>query len=359
VVSYRVIPAEFQRDRDTILSLWTRNLADKEKLREKLEWHFGKNPSGPGQCWLLEADGEAVGTASLGLRRLKVRDRVITAGVACDLAVERKHRFLQPALMLQKAVIAAMKSSVQVVYGFPGSGGSAVLQRAGYEPICFTERYAKVLRLSPYLQRNRHLAAVPPALKGILDFSYSAISSLRQPLPKDCTTEIFTDFDQRFDELWKRNSHRYPILTVRDSSFLRWRYRDCPLRQYTTIGLLSTDRSRLRGYLIYFVEDRQATCADLFAESADTLCGLISKWFEIARSQSMHAVSIRCCNDRMLLEALHRLRFTRRTAMKDAATKSASVREPSRAVLAYRNGSADLTDSFARWYFTPGDQPYN
>src|SRR5690242_10191483 len=145
VVSYRVIPADFEKHREAILALWSRNLADKHNLQDKLEWHFGRNPSGPGQCWLLEADGEPAGTASLGLRRLKLGDRVITAGVACDLAVEKKHRFLQPAMMLQKTLLASMKKHVELVYGFAGSGGTAVLQRAGYEPICFVERYAKVL----------------------------------------------------------------------------------------------------------------------------------------------------------------------------------------------------------------------
>jgi hypothetical protein len=262
-------------------------------------------------------------------------------------------------MMLQKTLLASMKKHVELVYGFAGSGGSAVLQRAGYEPICFVERYAKVLRLSPYLQRNRHLAAVPPMFRGILDFSYLAISSLQQSFAEGCTTEIFADFDARFDELWESNKHLHPVMTVRDSSFLRWRYRDCPLRRYTTIGLLSRDGSRLRGYLIYFMEDHQATCADLFADGGDSACGLLSKWFQIARSESMHSVSIRCSNDRVLLEALQRLRFARRTTTKEPVAKTVSVREPSRAVLGYRNGSAELTDSLSGWYFTPGDQPYN
>jgi len=103
---YTVVPANLQKDRQVIIDLWRQNLADINHLEEKYDWHFLNNPFGPGQIWILKADGQPIGTTSLGMRPLKLGETLTTAGVACDLAVNKDHRFLQPALMLQRALLS-------------------------------------------------------------------------------------------------------------------------------------------------------------------------------------------------------------------------------------------------------------
>ncbi len=98
MTEYTVVSADLEKDRQVIIDLWRQNLADTSHLEEKYDWHFLNNPFGPGQIWILKADGHPIGTTSLGMRPLKLGETITNAGVACDLAVNKEHRFLQPAL---------------------------------------------------------------------------------------------------------------------------------------------------------------------------------------------------------------------------------------------------------------------
>ena len=129
---YTVVPADLDKDRQVIMDLWRRNLADINHLEEKYDWHFLNSPFGPGQIWILKADGQPIGTTSLGMRPLKIGEIVTIAGVACDLAVNKEHRFLQPALLLQRALISSAHAGIRILYGVPNSAGALVMKHVGY-----------------------------------------------------------------------------------------------------------------------------------------------------------------------------------------------------------------------------------
>ena len=57
-----------------------------------------------------------------------------------------------------------------------------------------------------------------------------------------------SSFDERFDQFWEKIKDKYPVLFVRDSLFLRWRYTENPCRQYTT--LVALEEGEMVGYLI-------------------------------------------------------------------------------------------------------------
>ncbi len=361
MTSYRVECADIEKDREAILAVWKRNLANTDNLEEKLDWHFRNNPCGRGLCWKLEADGEIVGMASLGMRRLKMGSSVVTAGVTCDFAVDKRHRFLQPALILQRALLTSSGPGVSIIYGFPNSRVAAVMRRVGCQELCSVDRFAKALRVSPYLRRRPGLSRLTPVVGGVVDFGYTAFSAVIEGSRGNYTSEVLIDFDGRFDKLWHRVKDQRTVLTVRDSRFLRWRYQECPLRQYVTIGLLSKDRSMLHGYLICYVEDQHATCVDAFA-AADTnvFRSLILAWTDWARQRSLTGLSIKCSGDSVLLEALQRLQFSRRTVPRSSVTSDQNDPALSQALI----GHWALTEPIdakivSQWYFTSGDQPYN
>jgi len=356
VPNYRVAAANIETDRDLILAIWRRNLSDVYRLEEKFDWHFRHNPGGDGQCWILESDGRAVGTTSLGLRRIQLGGAVVSAGIACDLAVDEAHRFLQPALTLQKELLVSMHESVQIAYGLPNPRGAAVMKRAGYHEVFPVHRYGKALRISPYLVRNRRLAWSAPILGNIADFAYAAFLRLGERSSRSYTAQIFVDFDERFDDLWARVKSEHACLTVRDRRFLQWRYIDCPLHQYTALGLLSADQSKLLGYVIYYAEDDCAICADIFSGSDDReIECLLSAWVCHARQAGLTGMSAACSLSDAARSGLLRIGFTQRTV--PVRSPPSQKQELSRSLLAHNRQSVD-SGAMAAWYFTYGDQPY-
>jgi hypothetical protein len=354
---YTVVPADLEKDRQVILDLWRRNLADISHLEEKFDWQFLNNPFGPGQIWILEEHGQPVGTTSLSMRRMKLRESVTTAGVAGDLAVNKEHRFLQPALMLQRALMTSAHPEIRILYGVPNSAGASVMNYVGYHKLCCVHRYAKVLRISHYLERSGKFGGMVPLIARMADGSFSALQSFGQRKAKR-VTQIMPCFDERFDDLWSRLSSEHPTLTVRDRGFLHWRYRECPLRQYKTLGLLTKDESRLLGYLIYSVEDHAAICVDVLASGgADDLGSLLWSWADLVRDDGLASLSV-SCPDGALAATLEQHGFTRRSIPPASKSERTRQHESAKTLFTHERHSAMGLSAADNWYYTEGDILY-
>jgi hypothetical protein len=357
LTEYAVVSADLEKDRQVIIGLWRQNLADVGHLEQKYDWHFLNNPFGPGQIWILKADGHPIGTTSLAMRPLKVRGTVTTAGVACDLAVNKHHRFLQPALMLQRALMSSAQAGIQMLYGVPNPGGASVMKYVGYRESCPVHRYAKVLRMSHYLQRSGKLGAMAPFVGKIADQGLAAWQSIGRRQGRR-GAQIMHSFDERFDELWSRLGSRQTTLTIRDRKFLQWRYRDCPLRQYKTIGLLTDDDSRLLGYLIYYAEAHSAVCVDLLAlDGAENFDCLLSSWATLASGDGLASLSV-CCSDQALADTLMRQGFSQRSIASARKSGKAQQHEQSKTLFTHDRHAASEPAVAAGWYYTEGDSPY-
>ena len=354
---YAVVSADLQKDRQLIIDLWRRNLADISHLEEKYDWHFLNNPFGLGQIWILEADGRPIGTTSLGTRPLKLRQTVAMAGVACDLAVNREHRFLHPALLLQRALISSAHSGIRILYGVPNSGGASVMTYVGYREFCCVHRYAKILRISHYLNKSLKFGAMVPFVGRVADQGFAALQSFGRRKDRR-VAQVLPSFDERFDDLWSGLSSEHPALTVRDRRFLKWRYQECPLREYKTLGLLTEDESSLLGYLIYYVEDHSAVCADLLVSGgAEDLNCLLSSWEALAWVDGLASLSV-SCSDTALAANLMRQGFSRRSM--ESARKPDRTRrhEQSKTLFTHDRHSASEPAVADNWYYTEGDSPY-
>jgi hypothetical protein len=356
MAEYAVVSANLEKDRKVIIDLWRRNLADTGHLEEKYDWHFLNNPFGPGQIWILKADGQPIGTTSLGMRLLKFGETVTTAGVACDLAVDKEHRFLRPALLLQRALLSSANPEVQILYGVPNSGGASVMKHVGYRQFCAVHRYARVLRPSHYLLRSSKLKAMAPFLGKLADQGFATWQSFGRRGGR--VAQVLPCFDERFDELWNGLRFGHATLTVRNRRFLKWRYRECPLREYKTLGLLAPDEAKLLGYLIYYVKDASALCVDLLAPGgAEDLESLLSSWAALASCDGLATLSISCSGG-ALADALPRHGFSLRSAVPPSKSDRTQGHEACKTLFTHLRHFGAVPAVPDRWYYTEGDSPY-
>jgi Acetyltransferase (GNAT) domain len=358
--NYRVVAAELARDRDAILDVWRRNLPALDKLEEKYSWHFVNNPCGEGLCYLLFCDGHPIGTACVGIRSVLLGASIQRVGVACDLAVDQKHRTLGPAAMLQKAVISSTNQGLRLLYGTPNSKGAAAIRRMGYRPAAEIHRYARVLRVSHYLERKLPLRYFGKIAGGTIDLAQRAAIAMRERLSAQYVVEKVHDFDARFDELWARCKHELPVAVVRDSRYLHWRYADCPLKTYTTLALLTRDRSRLEGYVVYYMHGEHMRITDLLTGSqAEHAHELITGTVLDACARGAASISWQCSLPPRLIALLRQRGFTRRT--ESACESSTHIQKPGvrvefgRPLLIWSNLPAEPAVSNL-WYFTAGDE---
>lgn len=231
------------------------------------------------------------------------------------------------------------------------------MKYVGYREFCPVHRYAKVLRISHYLQRSRKLAAIAPLIGKIADQGFIALQSFGRR-KGGRVAQVLSSFDERFDDLWNQIGPELATLTVRDRQFLKWRYQKCPLREYKTLGLLSEDESRLLGYLIYYVEDHSALCADLFAPgSAEDIDCLLSCWEALASGDGLASLSV-SCSDGELAAALIRQRFSRRSIVLASKPNGTRRIEQSKTLFALDRHTVTEPPLAGNWYYTEGDSPY-
>jgi ribosomal protein S18 acetylase RimI-like enzyme len=60
--------------------------------------------------------------------------------------------------------------------------------------------------------------------------------------------EKVDSFDSTFVLFWDRVQHRFPVMVVRDPSYLNWRFAGVPTRKYTTFAAKSEDE--IRGFIV-------------------------------------------------------------------------------------------------------------
>ncbi len=127
------------------------------------------------------------------------------------------------------------------VYGFPGQYHFDI-----------GSKYLSYVRLDSgmaYLEASAEkLAGSAGRLGGLLGGKVDAIQAV----------------DARFDDLWERYSHLYPLSAVRNREFLQWRFMDHPSKTYRVFTLGRPFTGTLGGYAVLAAEGATARIVDIF-----------------------------------------------------------------------------------------------
>ena len=272
-MTYAVISADRQHDRDRVLDLWTRNLP--EAASDRYDWLYD---TGMASGWLVRCGGgDVVGATGLMARNVKLFDAVVPAGQAIDLNIDRNHRSAGAALLLQRAITGAVDAGqLRMLYAFPNARSEPILRHVGYRVAGDLVRWAKPLRLGtalrdrfPRLLTHKVVAAVAnPCLRLASAETFRRRSSRFR-------VEVTDRFDERFDALWAAAAGQFRIAGERTSDYLDWRFRRCPDVCYRVF--LLTDRDgQLLAYLVYRKDARLVYVADfLFADVRHLDCLLV------------------------------------------------------------------------------------
>lgn len=350
-VTYAVVEAEPEAVATHLQRLWGANLTVAGDVARKFRWLYRDAPDRAGVVFMLaarggEADGAGdafVGTAGVCVRRFQVGGREVTAALLADLAVDRDHRSLLPALNLVRQVKAHALGAHALAYGFPNHNAVGVFKRAGYQALGTINRYARVLRHHEYIDhiRNSEVPRLPgPALfRRVVDRALAIpplaragttaidVGRLLQGTPdvmrawRHHRLEWLDGPDERFDALWEHARAEYAIVARRSAAFLRWRFPADPGTRYAAL-VRRSDRSVV-AYAVVQLEDGTAHLRDLFGHH-DAFAPLIDRLLPALYRRGATSASIRYLGGPRLTELLARRGFAQRpgerTIMWAAAT---------------------------------------
>jgi hypothetical protein len=150
------------------------------------------------------------------------------------------------------------KEGIAFKYGFSTAETSIIGQKiAGFQKLTAIPRLVKVLDVEPLLRQKFPVKGVirwlSPLVNGAL--------KLAHPIPKGLPPEgielkEIKRFDKRFDRFWERIKGDYPIMAVKNSAFLNWRYIDIPHMAYRAISIQKKENAEILGFIVLGEEKR-------------------------------------------------------------------------------------------------------
>jgi GNAT superfamily N-acetyltransferase len=313
-MSYHVRAADPAAAGPSLCELWSRNLATaRSDPHRRLDWFYLENPAGRGVAQLLESDGEAtgpVGCMGIGIRTYECNGRTISVALFGDFAVDRSHRSLGPALMLQRAARRHAQEHFAMALGFPNAKALPSFLRLGFRELGQMIRYAVPLRHRTYVRRRlpepaASLAAVGLDALAVVRAAPGFLVSLAR-----FHLENLAEPDARFDALWQCARSSSPCVAERTSSFLRWRFLDKPgLTSCRFWALTRRDTGTLAAYAVVETEGLNAHIRDLFGASPEDIAALLDRLLPTLRSHGYVAASFGFFGAPWLVKLLTQRRF--------------------------------------------------
>ena len=138
-----------------------------------------------------------------------------------------------------------------------------------------------------------------------------------QSIPSSYGSYITESADERFDKLWDRAKSQYRIVGERSSSYLNWRYTSFKTRHYSYYCLTEKPEAELVGYIVFSVEAKNISIADLFVADPDGKAWehLLVGFAAQMRKEGAQSLVISYFGTAAFEQRLQRLGFFRRTRL--------------------------------------------
>lgn len=334
-MSYSVSRLPPEDARVELSRLWDGNLTIEGGVDRKFAWLYREAPERAENVFLLAAERDGarswVGTAGVGVRRVWANGRELRAGLLADLAVDKDHRTVMPALALVRAVRAWALGELDVAYGFPNKHAEGVFGRVGYKPLGRMGRWARVLRHAGYMARVKDLdlPRVPAPIRKVVDraagvpviasLAGRAVDTARLVKVTGAAVQAALRLelkwhdraDDRIDALWASARGDYDAIGVRSTKLLRWRF---PVAPHVQLALASRRSDGApRAYAVIELIDGAAHIRDIFGHRAD-LGAMLDLLVPALYARGASIVSMRYLGPRWLVDTLESRGFVERVS---------------------------------------------
>lgn len=340
---YEIRAADLAADRTDIIRLWGGGLREADAAR--YQWIYENNPQGAVGCWVVtDAPHSVIGVAAVFPQTLRDGARTWRAGVAGDFVVDKEHRAMGPALMLQKRFAGACAAghAFDVVYGFANRAARAVQLRAGFVELGCATDLRKIIRSADAL--TRRFGVIGTLVAPFVDAGMATAELRGRGLSANYKCSESPVFDARFDELWARAAPGLPLTGERSSRYLNWRFREHPHIRYQTLIAERRDSAQIAGYLVWYVRDDEFIVADVLTDdSSGALVALAAGALERARTLGARSVRLRYFGADERFTSLQALGFRHSDSGRHVVVSIAST------------APRDLFLDRKNWYLTEGD----
>jgi GNAT superfamily N-acetyltransferase len=215
-------------DTDTILELNKLEYGPSDVLvtRTDFGWRHDQNPAGQAIIPVIRDDQDrVVGFIWLVPLRLRIKGQAHLAATGTNLVIHPDHRNTFGYTKLIRRFDQVFRDeNIPLHFSFISEG-----------------KYRLVLK-----QAAQTTSTIPVLLKPMAP---PFIFRQRPPASgKEITVQAVNQFDASFDQFWGQVQDKYPVMAVRDSAFLAWRFAQFPSRRYHILVARAGDQ--MLGYTV-------------------------------------------------------------------------------------------------------------
>jgi hypothetical protein len=277
-------------DKEQIFPLYEINFGKlpRQRLEHRWNWQFVDNPAYEAagydtgsRGWVAAKDGKLLAYIGAFPARVKVLDREFIVNFECDLIADPEARQRDPT-MVMRLLQAVIDSGEYLLGGVDYSDQHAKLRAwlkhraVGLAPHCHrpcqggprVREFAAKGGIAGLLAKR----PIEWLADTVLTTGIRAFNKLKAPA-RDPNLRIvrINQAGEEFDHLWARLRSQYPITSVRDKTFVRWRFFEDPAFENVVFGAYA-GTNELVGYVV--VSKVRSDDGYLRGRVVDLLCDL-------------------------------------------------------------------------------------
>jgi len=232
------------------------------------EWQSDRSPAGAA-IGALAREGETgrlIGQVVTIPIRIRLSSRVRFASLSLDPLIDPAYQpgGVLAGLLGDVFALSAQERAV-LTYGLPSQTSYwPVMEKAGFRNIGAVPLLLRPLNPERLATKTGH--GHPPAKAASIArrvWRTAAPAARPEPLPGLEIAEV-DYFDGSFAVFWEKAQHRFPVMVVRDPTYLNWRFVDVPKREYTAFAARS--EGEIRGFTVLRVAPLGQFSAGLVVE---------------------------------------------------------------------------------------------
>ena len=214
-------------------------------------WKFLETGAAPVPLiYVAENDGKLVGAFPTIPVRFQVADRTLVVAQSVDNCILPEYRKGGTQRSMYRAFADRMREmGAGFVFGFPNEMHFKVGKKLfGYRDLCPLSILQKRLNFRRAVRLRIPSKSLERLAARVSNWGYRLRYARGYAVSSEIQIEPVSQFDAAFDVFWQEVSRLFPILTVRDRSYLQWRYGTNPNAPFSV--LRAARDGQMAGYLI-------------------------------------------------------------------------------------------------------------
>lgn len=288
-----------ENDMERILSL--REIVFRDEERDKLDprfwrWQMIENPHGVGWSYLIEDGNKIIGHLADLPKRFSFRKEVVLGTLTHDMMVHPNYRRRGVSNATARFGIQKVereKGLFMTAYAIRMESLNSLL-KVGWKEVTRLPVLVFPIRFYGIVKHYLRFKLISLVGGGVARLFYSFLLRRRKNKITGLEIKKINELDEQFDLFWNRIIHLFPIIGVRDRTYLNWRYLQHPTRRYAIYR--AQKEGEMRGYIILRKVDllnfNSAVIVDLLALDEEALLALIEEGIQHSRQEGADLLGV-------------------------------------------------------------------